>query len=148
MRNLIVVIALLLSINAFGQSKEESTERYEIGFKKMSEIDPEGAEKIAQILQAFSPDMGKYVVEYPYGDVFPRTILTDREKEIAIVAALTAMGNARPQLKYHLNAALNLEISEEKLKEIMILMSVYSGFPTALNGTFALKEVLDERKEK
>lgn len=62
------------------------------------------------------------------------------------MAALTAMGNAQPQLKYHLNAALNLNISEEKLKEIMILMSVYSGFPTALNGTFALKEVIEERK--
>lgn len=41
-----------------------------------------------------------------------------------------------------------MDISEEKLKEIMILMSVYFGFSTALNGTFALKEVLDERKEK
>lgn len=87
MKILIVSMALLISASLTGQTKEEltkskETERYQVGFEKMSEIDPEGAEKIAQILHAFSPDMGKYVVEYPYGDISPRTILTDIEKEI------------------------------------------------------------------
>ena len=58
------------------------------------------------------------------------------------------MGNARPQLKVHIKAALNVGVTAEEISEIMILMSVYAGFPSALNGTFALKEVLEEQAEK
>lgn len=67
-------------------------------------------------------------------------------KEIAVVAALTALGNARPQLKFHIRAGLNVGLSEEGIKEIMLLMTVYSGFPSAINGMNALKEVLGEGK--
>jgi 4-carboxymuconolactone decarboxylase len=74
--------------------------------------------------------------------------LNNRTKEIAVVAALTAIGNAKPQLKVHINAALNVGVTPEEIAEIMILMSVYAGFPSALNGTFALKEVLSERVDK
>ena len=74
--------------------------------------------------------------------------MDNKTKEIAVVAALTAMGNAKPQLKVHINAALNVGITPKEISEIMILMSVYAGFPSALNGTFALKEVLSERTDK
>ena len=71
--------------------------------------------------------------------------MDNRTKEIAVVAALAAMGNAQPQLKVHINAALNVGVTQEEISEVMILMSVYAGFPSALNGTLALKEVLKER---
>jgi 4-carboxymuconolactone decarboxylase len=48
----------------------------------------------------------------------------------------------------HLNAALNVGCSEEEIKEVIIQMSVYAGFPAALNGMFAFKEVLAERTAK
>ncbi|MDC6364526.1 MULTISPECIES: carboxymuconolactone decarboxylase family protein [Flavobacteriaceae] len=74
---------------------------------------------------------------------------TDKSiKEIAVVAALTAMGTATPQLKVHINAALNVGLTPEEISEIMILMSLYAGFPASLNGTFALKEVLEQRGSK
>jgi 4-carboxymuconolactone decarboxylase len=45
-----------------------------------------------------------------------------------------------------LNAALNVGCSEEEIKEVLLQMSVYAGFPSALNGMFAFKEVLQERR--
>lgn len=72
-------------------------------------------------------------------------MLDHRAKEIAVVAALAALGNAQPQLKVHIQAALNVGVTAEELADIMILMSVYAGFPAALNGTMALKEVLAEQ---
>jgi len=42
---------------------------------------------------------------------------------------------------------LNIGISEEEIKEIMLLMTIYSGFPSAINGMNALKEVLVQRKK-
>jgi 4-carboxymuconolactone decarboxylase len=61
------------------------------------------------------------------------------------VAALTALGNAAPQLKVHIHGALNVGCSREEVVEVIMQMAVYAGFPTALNGLFLAKEVFQER---
>jgi len=58
------------------------------------------------------------------------------------------MGTAQPQLKVHLNGALNTGSNISEVKEVILQMSVYSGFPSAINAMNALKEVLGERKSK
>ena len=148
MKYVILITCTVIFVYLNAQEKEmktEQSERYQKGIENLMRIDGESGENVVQKLNEFSPDLGKYVIEYPFGDVYDRDIFTDREKEIAVVAALTALGNAKPQLKVHLNAALNVGLTPEELKEIMIIMSVYAGFPAALNGTFALEEVLEER---
>jgi 4-carboxymuconolactone decarboxylase len=60
------------------------------------------------------------------------------------VAALTALGNAGPQLKVHIQAALNVGCSRLEVVETIMQMAVYAGFPAALNGLFAAKEVFQE----
>jgi 4-carboxymuconolactone decarboxylase len=64
------------------------------------------------------------------------------------VAALTALGNATPQLKVHIHDALNVGCTRVEIVEIMIQMAVYAGFPAALNGVFAAKDVFAERDKK
>ncbi len=71
-----------------------------------------------------------------------------KSREIAAVAALTALGTATPQLKVHINGALNVGLSRQEVVEIIIQMVVYAGFPAALNGMFTAKEVFQERDEK
>ncbi len=124
------------------------TERFIKGWEKLKEIDGKAGENVIESLKDISPDLATYTIKYPFGDIYSREILNNRTKEIAVVAALTAIGNAKPQLKVHINAALNVGVTPEEIAEIMILMSVYAGFPSALNGTFALKEVLSERVDK
>ncbi|WP_435249661.1 carboxymuconolactone decarboxylase family protein [Vibrio sp. nBUS_14] len=104
-------------------------------------------QNVIETLQDISPDLAKYTIEYPFGDIYARKGLDLKSREIATVAALTALGNCAPQLKVHLNAALNVGCSEEDLKEVITQMSVYAGFPAALDGMFAIKEVLAERTE-
>ena len=62
-----------------------------------------------------------------------------------VIAALTALGHAQPQLKVHVAAALNVGVSREQIVEIIIQMAVYAGFPAALNALFAAKEVFDDQ---
>lgn len=146
---LVVIISLLaLSINASGQIKSETmqSERFKAGWEKLKEIDGEAGEKVIESLKDISPDLGKFIIEYAFGDVYTRDGLDLKSKEIAVVAALTAMGNAQPQLKVHINGALNTGSSINELKEVILQMSVYSGFPSAINGMNALKEVLQERQ--
>jgi 4-carboxymuconolactone decarboxylase len=130
-----------------GNMAQESN-RYETGWEKLKEIDGEAGKNVIESLKDISPDLGKYIIEYPFGDVYSRPGLTLKEREIATVAALTALGNAKPQLKVHINGALNVGCTRQEIIEIMIQMSVYAGFPAALNGTFAAKEVFEERDKK
>ncbi len=151
---LISIFTLFILTSGYSQTKiqkkMESTnsERFKRGWEKLKEVDGQAGVNVIESLKDISPDLAKYTIEYPFGDVYNREILDNRTKEIAVVASLTALGNARPQLKVHINGALNVGVTEEELSEIMILMSVYAGFPSALNGTLALKEVLEERKKE
>ncbi|GAB3522163.1 carboxymuconolactone decarboxylase family protein [Photobacterium alginatilyticum] len=119
--------------------------RYEIGFEKLSEIDGKAGHSVIESLKDVCPDLARFTIEYPFGDIYSRTGLDLKSREIATVAALTALGNCQPQLKVHINAALNVGCTEDEIKEVVLQMSVYAGFPAALNGMFAVKEVLMER---
>ncbi|PSU68899.1 4-carboxymuconolactone decarboxylase [Photobacterium phosphoreum] len=120
--------------------------RFENGLELLNSIDGEAGKKVIESLQDICPDLAKYTIEYPFGDIYARSGLDLKSREIATVAALTALGNCAPQLKVHLNAALNVGCSEEEIKEVILQMSIYAGFPAALNGMFAFKEVLLDRK--
>ena len=121
------------------------TQRYERGWKKLEEIDGEAGKNVMESLKDIAPDLGRYIIEFPFGDVYARPGLDLKSREIATVAALAALGNARPQLKVHIHGALNVGCTREEIIEIMIQMAVYAGFPAALNGVFAAKEVFAER---
>jgi 4-carboxymuconolactone decarboxylase len=104
-------------------------------------VDGHAGERVVESLADICPDLGKYIVEYGFGDIYSRPGLSLQQRELATVAALTALGTATPQLKVHIAAALNVGLSRTEIVETILQMSVYAGFPAALNGMFAAKEV-------
>ena len=121
------------------------SERYKIGWDKLAEIDGEQGERVVEVLKDISPEFADLLIEFPFGDVYSRPGLDLKSREIATVAALTAMGTAMAQLKVHVHGALNVGCRPQEIIEVLIQMAVYAGFPAALNGLFAAKEVFDER---
>lgn len=81
-------------------------DRYERGWKKLKEIDGEAGEMVIEGFNDISPDLVRYTIEFPFGDIYSRPGLDLKSREIATVAALTAMGNALPQLKVHIKGRL------------------------------------------
>ena len=120
-------------------------DRYKRGWEKLKEIDGKAGERVIESLKDIAPDLGRYTIEFPFGDVYSRPGLDLKSREIATVAALTTLGHAQPQLKVHIHGALNVGCTRQEIVEIMIQMAVYAGFPAALNGMFAAKEVFSER---
>ena len=120
-------------------------DRYARGLEKLKEIDGQAGEKVVASLADIAPDFARYLIEFPFGDIYSRPGLDLRAREIAVVAALTALGNAAPQLKVHIQGALNVGVSRQEVVETIMQMAVYAGFPAALNGLFAAKEVFAER---
>jgi 4-carboxymuconolactone decarboxylase len=124
---------------------EMSESRYERGRRKLAEIDGDAGEAVIASLADIAPDLARYIIEFPFGDIYSRPGLDLRSREIATVAALTAMGNARPQLKVHIQAGLNVGLSQGEIVETIMQMAVYAGFPAALNGLSAAREVFAEQ---
>lgn len=120
-------------------------ERYGQGWATLQQIDGEAGEWVVASLRDIAPDFARYLIEFPFGDIYRRPQLGLREREIATVAALAALGNATPQLKVHLHGALNVGVSTDEIVEVLMQMAVYAGFPAALNGLFAAREVFAER---
>ena len=116
------------------------SERFITGQKMLQQVDGKGGEAVVESLKDIAPDFARYLLEFPFGDIYARPGLDLRSREIATVAALTAMGNAAPQLKVHIGAALHVGLTQDEIGEVIMQMAVYAGFPAALNGLFAAKE--------
>ena len=122
------------------------SERFITGQEMLQKVDGKGGDAVVESLQDIAPDFAQYLIEFPFGDIYSRPGLDLRSREIATVAALTALGNAAPQLKVHIGAALHVGLTQDEIIEVMMQMAVYAGFPAALNGLFAAKEVFASHK--
>ncbi len=125
--------------------RKPSDDRFERGVRALASIDGHAGQKVVDALADIAPDFARYLIEFPFGDIYSRPGLGLREREIATIAALTALGNATPQLKVHIEAGLNVGVGRAEIVEILMQMAVYTGFPAALNGLFAAKEVFAGR---
>ena len=86
--------------------------------------------------------------QYAFGEVWERTVLDEKTKHLAAVAAYAAVGrDAYPQMQLHARLALQEGVSVEELKEIIYLTTVTAGFPKALNASIALKDVIGAQQD-
>jgi len=134
--------------NAHASQNGNDNLRYERGLAKLQQIDGEGGTKVVESLAGIAPDFARLLIEFPFGDIYSRPGLDLRSREIAVVAALTAMGNAAPQLKVHIQGALNVGVTRAEIVETIMQMAVYAGFPAALNGLAAARAVFAADDEK
>ena len=94
--------------------------------------------------KTLAPDLGRYIVEYSFGDVYSRPGLSLWERELVSVSVCSALGTCVPQLHVHINGFLNVGGTQDELVELMIQIAVYAGFPAALNAIASLRQVLAE----
>ena len=118
--------------------------RYEKGKKCLESIQNRSVDEIFKDLEDIAPDLSRFVIEYPYSEIYTRDELDLKTREICTVSALTVLGTI-PQLKEHINAALNVGNSPTEIVEIIMQMSAYCGFPKAINAMMAAKDVFTER---
>jgi len=119
--------------------------RHELGEATVAEITGSTGAAIIESLKDIAPDLAEWIISFSYGDVMSRPGLDKRSREFATVAALTAMGTAIPQLKVHVQGALNVGCEPAEIIEVILQMAVYAGFPAAINGLNVAREVFQER---
>lgn len=122
------------------------SERFERGLRRLREIDGEQIGHVVAGLKDTAPDFATYLIEFAFGDIYARPGLDLRSRQIATVAALTALGTVPSQLRVHIHGALNVGCTRTEIVEVIMQMAVYAGFPAALNGLAAAKEVFAQRE--
>lgn len=119
----------------------KNSNRYEVGLKKLKEIDGYGGEKVIESLKSISPDLGKFIVEFAFGDIYTRNELSLQEREMITIATLLSLGDCKSQLEVHINGSLNVGVSPKKIIETFIQCVPYVGFPRVLNAIFIAEKI-------
>lgn len=111
--------------------------RLEKGIKRQFEADGnDRSNKLDQL-----DDIGVYIAEFAFGDIYSREGLTLREREMCTIAMLTAKGGCEPQLASHIKAGLHVGLTKTEIQEIIIQSCVYAGFPACINAINVLKSI-------
>lgn len=115
-------------------------ERHEQGVERVKEIlGPRAEESLAAL-----GELGDRITRTIYGDIYGRPGLGVRDRQIATISMLMAMGGRDRQVKVHMRAGLRVGITEQELTELVIQLAAYAGFPAAINAQAMLNEVLAE----
>jgi 4-carboxymuconolactone decarboxylase len=123
----------------------EQSDRFGRGWERLMEVDAEGGERVIESLRDVAPDLGKYVVEFAYGEIYQRPVLDLRQRQLVTISALTTLGGAEAQLEFHVNAGLNVGLTAREVIEAILHCIPYVGFPRVLNAVLVAKRVFEKR---
>ena len=123
-----------------------SDDRHARGLRALQDITGTSGHEVVDSLRDIAPDFAEGSVDFSYGDVMTRPGLDRRSRQFATIAALTALGNATPQLKVHIGGALNVGCKPQEIIEVILQMAVFAGFPAAINALNVAREVFNERR--
>jgi 4-carboxymuconolactone decarboxylase len=98
-----------------------------------------------EYLKSFDEGFASFLNEQVFGGFWTRPGLPVKTRSMITMAALLALGRG-PELRLHMRAALNLGISKEEIKELIIHLSQYSGIPTSVEAIRTFREITEPKK--
>ena len=93
----------------------------------------------------FAPGMVHYTDRVLFDEVWQRPDLSKRDRSPITVAALTALGKL-DQLQFHLGFARQNGVTDDELKEALLHLAFYSGWPNGMGATTVLKNIIENEK--
>ncbi|AKV55704.1 carboxymuconolactone decarboxylase [Bifidobacterium actinocoloniiforme DSM 22766] len=115
--------------------------RFERGSRILASIDGEGGQAVVESLQDIAPDLGKWIVEFAFGDVYADPTLDARQRELVTLGSLVTQGDTTPQLRVHIAAALHVGLTKSEVVQAVLQTAPYVGFPRVINAVNVAREV-------
>lgn len=106
----------------------------------MLKFNDDAISRLDDNLYPIAPDFVEMLINSIYGNIYQRGILTTKERHIATLSALIAIGGSERQLSFQGLAAYKLGITKDEVQEILIQNAVFSGFTRAMNAAVVLDE--------
>jgi 4-carboxymuconolactone decarboxylase len=127
---------------AFAQTADERRER---GAAVIRSLNNGMTQPTLEGMRREFPFLAEATEAYALGDVWSRSGLDNRTRQLAAVAAFAAIGETAV-MRVHAGYALNIGVSEEELKEVIYMVTVPAGFPKAIAASRVLSQLLEERR--
>jgi len=121
------------------------SERMTNGQELLARLNPNAEATLHAALDDIAPDMVELVVAFGYGDIHARPGLATADRQVGTIAALAALGNAEPQLAFHIDAGLAAGLTPREIIEVLYVTTVFAGFPAGLNALAVARRVFDAR---
>jgi 4-carboxymuconolactone decarboxylase len=97
-----------------------------------------------QLMGDIAPKLAQLTDDVLFGDVWARPGLSQRDRSLITVAALTALART-DQLASHLGRALDNGVTPEELAEVATHLAFYAGWPCGINAATTLRRVVNDR---
>lgn len=143
----IAAICILTMAVGAAAAQQPGSGRAVRGEEVMRGLNAGAPQPALETLRSEFPFLAEAISAYALDDVWGRTGLDPRTRQIATVAAFAATGQ-RSVLKIHAGYALNLGVTREELKEVVYLTTVHAGFPRAIEAAQTLTELFKERDQE
>jgi 4-carboxymuconolactone decarboxylase len=126
---------------------ESNEVRYRRGLEALNQISKSSGEAVVNSFEDIAPDLGRYILEFSYGDIFSRPNLDLKTRELATVAALTGLSTTASEqsLQVHVNGALNVGANRQEIVEVIMHMIPYVGFVKVQQAMALADTVFQER---
>lgn len=98
-----------------------------------------------EYLKQFDEGFAAFLNDQLFGGIWGRPGLPTKIRSLITMTALMALGRG-PELRLHMRGALNIGVTKEEIKEMIIHISQYSGVPTAVEAIRAFREVTEPKK--
>lgn len=119
--------------------------RFTLGLDYLNKIDGQCGQEVIDSLKNIAPDLGQWIIEFAFGDIYSRKELTLKEREMVTLSSLLTLGSCEAQLNAHINGALNIGLSPKTIIEIFLQCIPYVGFPKVLNAVFVAKQIFQDK---
>lgn len=140
--SMIAVGVAMLSTIATANAVAQDSDRHDRGEQVIQHLSGGAGQPVLEALRQDYPALSDGITSYALGDIWGRTVLDDRTRQLAAVAAFAAQGNLA-YMKIHAGYALRHGATRDELKELVYLTTVTAGFPRAIDAAHALREVPD-----
>jgi 4-carboxymuconolactone decarboxylase len=105
----------------------DTADKYERGRKTLEALTKTSQVKPAPGFGEFAPRIDAFLKEHLFADIFDSDVLDYQQRELATIAALSAMEGVAPQLQAHLTMGINTGLTESQLKQVFSVIETHIG---------------------
>ncbi len=117
--------------------------RYDKGKELLNACNHDAWNALKENVADVCPDLGRFVAEWAYADVWAREGLDLKTRQLVTLACLTTLGGSELQIQSHTTSALSFGLEPSEIVEAILQCLPYVGFPRVLNATSAIRAVFE-----
>jgi 4-carboxymuconolactone decarboxylase len=123
-------------------------DRYQLGIQSLQQTEGDRVKTIATRFANLAPDLSRWIVEFARGEIWNRRGLSLKSREFATLAIVTVLGNQPNSVAAHVEGALRSGATETEIKEVLLQMTVYAGYPKTLAAVAAAQQVFTDLQQR